>query len=168
MRRATNIVVRPPHSNRKAIQEHWVNNMDENRHNNLDDLEQVFNRHHQRVYTLCLRMTGNVTEAERLTEEVFLQVFRGLQNFPTEAAFSAWLYRLTINRVLIHFRRGGVRKDDELSSAPTGCSEGSDRAPIVIASKSRLRRARIKLRQLLTRRIGTTKIDDAIGFDTAS
>jgi RNA polymerase sigma factor (sigma-70 family) len=142
--------------------------MDENGHNNLDDLEEVFNRHHQRVYTLCLRMTGNVTEAERLTEDVFVQIFRGLQDFPTEAAFSAWLYRLTINRVLMHFRSGVIRKDDGPSSASTECGDGSDKAPTGGASKSRLRKARMKLRQLLTRRMDTTEFDDRIGLDAAN
>lgn len=43
--------------------------------------EEIFQLHHRRVYSLCLRMTGNVAEAEDLTQEVFVQVFRKGQSF---------------------------------------------------------------------------------------
>jgi len=52
----------------------------------------LYNLHKRRVYTLCLRMLGNVSEAEDMTQE----------------AFSTWLHRLTVNLVLMHLRKKGL------------------------------------------------------------
>ena len=71
--------------------------------------EQLYERHHRRVYSLCLRMVANPTEAEDLTQEVFLQVFRKLNSFRGDSAFTTWLHRLTVNQVLMHFRKRGVK-----------------------------------------------------------
>lgn len=73
--------------------------------------EEVFRLHHRRVYSLCLRMIGNSAEAEDLTQDVFLQVFRKLGTFRGESAFTTWLHRLTVNQVLMHFRKNYVTKE---------------------------------------------------------
>jgi RNA polymerase sigma-70 factor (ECF subfamily) len=73
--------------------------------------EELFKLHHRRVYAVCLRMTGNAAEAEDLTQEVFVQVFRKLDTFRGESAFTTWLHRLTINHVLMHFRKSRTRKE---------------------------------------------------------
>ena len=71
--------------------------------------EQLYTRHNRRVYALCLRMTGNVSEAEDLSQEAFIQLFRKIGSFRGESAFTTWLHRLTVNQVLMHFRKKGVR-----------------------------------------------------------
>ena len=73
--------------------------------------EEIFQLHHRRVYSICLRMTGNPTEAEDLTQDVFVQVFRKLGSFRGESALTTWLHRLTVNQVLMHFRKKHVRKE---------------------------------------------------------
>ena len=73
--------------------------------------EEIFRLHHRRVYSLCLRMLGNSTDAEDLTQDVFLQVFRKLESFRGESAFTTWLHRLTVNQVLMHFRKNHVRRE---------------------------------------------------------
>ena len=65
----------------------------------------LFDAHKMRIYSLCLRMTNNVAEAEDLTQDAFLQVFRKLNTFRGESALSTWLYRIAVNTVLMHFRR---------------------------------------------------------------
>ncbi len=65
----------------------------------------LFERHKARVYALCLRMTRNTAEAEDLTQEAFLHVFRKLAAFRADSALSTWLYRVTVNTVLMHFRK---------------------------------------------------------------
>jgi RNA polymerase sigma-70 factor, ECF subfamily len=66
--------------------------------------EQIYKAHSRRVYGLCFRMTGNSSLAEDLTQDVFLQVFRKIQTFRGESAFSTWLYRLAFNIVLMRRR----------------------------------------------------------------
>ena len=73
--------------------------------------EEIFKLHHRRVYSLCLRMIGNAAEAEDLTQDVFIQVFRKLGSFRGESAFTTWLHRITVNQVLMHFRKNHVRKE---------------------------------------------------------
>lgn len=65
----------------------------------------LFQKHKARVYALCLRMTRNTAEAEDLTQEAFLHVFRKLAAFRADSALSTWLYRVTVNTVLMHFRK---------------------------------------------------------------
>jgi len=67
--------------------------------------EELFQRHKQRVYSLCLRMTANTAEAEELTQEAFLQVFRKIHIFRGDSAFSTWLHRLSVNIVLMRWRK---------------------------------------------------------------
>src|SRR5499426_1941918 len=75
----------------------------------LDAFEQLYQRHNRRVYSLCLRMTQNVSEAEDLTQDAFVQLFRKIGSFRGESAFTTWLHRLTVNQVLMHFRKRKVR-----------------------------------------------------------
>ena len=71
--------------------------------------EELYTRHSRRVYSLCLRMTANTAEAEDLAQEVFIQLHRKVGSFRGESPFTTWLHRLTVNQVLMHFRRRGVR-----------------------------------------------------------
>ena len=68
--------------------------------------ERIYRLHKRRVYALCFKMTrGNAAEAEDLTQESFLQLFRKIYTFRGEAAFSTWLYRIALNIVLMRRRR---------------------------------------------------------------
>jgi len=65
----------------------------------------LYDKHKRRVYSLCLRMTANTAEAEDLTQEAFLQLYRKIGTFRGESAFSTWLHRLSVNVVLMHLRK---------------------------------------------------------------
>jgi RNA polymerase sigma-70 factor (ECF subfamily) len=67
--------------------------------------EFLYNTHGRRVYSVCLRMTRNSAEAEDLTQQTFLQMFRKIGTFRGESGFSTWLHRVTVNVVLMHLRR---------------------------------------------------------------
>jgi RNA polymerase sigma-70 factor (ECF subfamily) len=69
---------------------------------NIGDL---YERHRAKVYSVCLRMTGNTSEAEDLTQEIFIQLLGKAGSFRGESQFSTWLYRFTINHVLMYFRK---------------------------------------------------------------
>ena len=81
----------------------------------------LFNTHKGKIYSLCLRMTSNTAEAEDLTQDAFLQVFRKLATFRGDSALSTWLYRVAVNTVLMHFRKKGLRPvslDEPASKEP--------------------------------------------------
>lgn len=78
---------------------------------NIAAFEVLYERYHRRTYSLCLRMTSSQTEAEDLTQEVFIQLFRKVGSFRGDSAFSTWLHRLTVNQVLMHFRRRSVKNE---------------------------------------------------------
>jgi RNA polymerase sigma-70 factor (ECF subfamily) len=73
--------------------------------------QELYQTHHRRVYSTCLRMTRDISEAEDLTQEIFVHLFRALGSFRGESAFTTWLHRLTINHVLMHFRKSKVRPE---------------------------------------------------------
>ena len=77
----------------------------------LAAFEIIYQRYHRRTYALCLRMTNSQTEAEDLTQEVFIQLFRKVGSFRGDSAFSTWLHRLTVNQVLMYFRRRSVKNE---------------------------------------------------------
>jgi RNA polymerase sigma-70 factor, ECF subfamily len=70
-----------------------------------EGFERLYQLHSRRVYVLCLHMVKNPTEAEDLTQSAFLQTFRKIQTFRADSRFSTWLHRLTVNIVLMHFRK---------------------------------------------------------------
>jgi RNA polymerase sigma-70 factor, ECF subfamily len=67
--------------------------------------QELFDTHKRRVYSLCLRMTGSTADAEDLTQETFLRVFRKIESFRGQSTFYTWLHRLAINLVLMHLRK---------------------------------------------------------------
>jgi len=67
-------------------------------------------RHTRRVFNLCYRFTGNPTEAEDLSQEVFLRIYRTLPSYrPAQGAFPTWLSSVTRNLLVDNYRR--TRRD---------------------------------------------------------
>src|SRR5580692_6537586 len=68
--------------------------------------EELVRLHTRRVYGLCYRFTGRDAEAQDLTQDVFLRVFRALGSFRSaEGCFTTWLTRLSRNLLIDHYRR---------------------------------------------------------------
>jgi len=68
--------------------------------------EDLVRLHTRKVYALCYRFTGSGSEAQDLTQEVFLRVFRTVKSFrSTEGSFATWLSRVTRNLLIDHYRR---------------------------------------------------------------
>jgi len=88
---------------------------------------ELYRKHHRRVYAICLRMTQNVSDSEDLTQEVFIHLFRTIGSFRGESAFATWLHRLTVNHVLMHFRKRKVRPEltTESGEMPVQVAAGS-------------------------------------------
>lgn len=90
--------------------------------------EEVYQRHNRRVYSLCLRMTQSAPEAEDLAQEVFIQLFRKIGSFRGDSAFTTWLHRMTVNQVLMHFRKRSVKmeKTTEEGETPVQIVNGTE------------------------------------------
>jgi RNA polymerase sigma-70 factor (ECF subfamily) len=98
--------------------------------------EEIYQRHHRRVYSICLRMLQNAYEAEDLTQDVFIQLYRKIGSFRGDSAFTTWLHRMTVNQVLMHFRKRTVKfeKTTEEGETPVQLVPGTEnpfKMPIV-------------------------------------
>lgn len=81
--------------------------------------EEIYKRHHRRVYSICLRMLQNASEAEDLTQDVFIQLYRKISSFRGDSAFTTWLHRMTVNQVLMHFRKRTVKYEKTTEEGDT-------------------------------------------------
>lgn len=86
---------------------------------NMAAFEEIYSRHHRRVYSICLRMLQNTSEAEDLTQDVFIQLYRKIGSFRGDSAFTTWLHRMTVNQVLMHFRKRTVKYEKTTEEGET-------------------------------------------------
>jgi RNA polymerase sigma-70 factor (ECF subfamily) len=84
------------------------------RDGDADAFEPLVLRHQDRVYRLALRLTGNASDAEEVTQEAFLQAYRGLRDFRGDARFGTWLCRIVANAALMRRRASRVRPTEPL------------------------------------------------------
>lgn len=96
--------------------------------------QEIVERHSDRVYRLAYRLTGNRPDAEDLTQEVFVRVFRSLDTY-TPGTFEGWLHRITTNLFLDQARRRQRIRFDALSDERTDRLTSSDPAPEVALSE---------------------------------
>jgi len=89
--------------------------------------ELLYRLHSSRVFALCLRMLKNNAEAEDLTQDTFLTVFRAIRTFRGDSAFSSWLHRVTMNCVLMHIRRKALAQVSLEEIIRNGEESGSPR-----------------------------------------
>ena len=93
--------------------------------------EQLYRMHIDKVYGLCLRMTGNVAEAEDCAQEAFIQAWNKLSKFRGDSAFSTWLHRIAVNSVLGRMRKSKREQDRiqvaaEISPGPATIGDGGN------------------------------------------
>ncbi len=78
--------------------------------------ETLYRLHVDKIYGLCLRMTGNVSEAEDCTQEAFIQAWNKLSKFRGDSAFTTWMHRIAVNTVLGRIRKS-KREHDRIQTA---------------------------------------------------
>ena len=91
--------------------------------------EELVQRHHRRIYNICYRFAGSADDAQDLTQEVFIKIYRTLNSFDTErGAFMTWVTTVTRNLLVDHFRKTKQdRITDSLDATP---SEHEDAQPL--------------------------------------
>lgn len=77
----------------------------------LEAFEKIYWKYHQRVFGICFRMTKDASEAEDLTQQVFIQLFKKIGSFKGNSALATWLHRMTVNLVLMQFRKNRSVKE---------------------------------------------------------
>jgi RNA polymerase sigma-70 factor (ECF subfamily) len=92
----------------RAAEERWVIRAQAGE---VGAFEELYRENVGRVYALCLRMAGDASEAEELTQEAFVRAWEKLPSFGGKSAFSSWLHRLTVNVVLARWRARGRRRE---------------------------------------------------------
>lgn len=95
--------------------------------------ESLYRMHVDRVYGLCLRMTGNVAEAEDCTQEAFIRAWNKLDRFRGDSAFGTWLHRVAVNTVLGRMRKTR-REQDRMQVV-----KDTDQSPVTVADTGELR-----------------------------
>jgi RNA polymerase sigma-70 factor (ECF subfamily) len=89
--------------------------------------QQLVVSQHRRIYAICYRFTGSATDAEDLTQDVFLKLYRNLASFDTErGSFQTWITTLARNLLVDHFRRTRLeRATDSLDASYSGDDDGA-------------------------------------------
>lgn len=94
----------------------------------IDAFEQIYKANSSFVYNVALKITRNCTDAEEVTQDVFMKVYHNLKYFQFRSAFKTWLYRVTVNMAINHYRKSiretkdRVDYDSVIASVPAGQS----------------------------------------------
>ncbi len=137
-------------------------------HGDATAFEYLYNQHSKRVYFICLRMLKNTSEAEDVTQQIFLSVFRRLATFRGDSAFSTWLHRVTVNAVLMRLRR--KEPTETANDGRDDKSEGNDIVGDVGPSDTSMRSAvdRVNLTRAVRKLPGHFKLafllHDVMGY----
>jgi RNA polymerase sigma-70 factor (ECF subfamily) len=100
--------------NIKDIDTNLIIDLQEN--GDMEAFKQIMNKYNKIIYGFCFRYTGNREDAEDLSQDVFIKVYRNISSFRRESKFSTWLYRLAVNTCLNHIRWQKHEKINEMIS----------------------------------------------------
>lgn len=91
--------------------------------------EEIVQRYHRRIYNLCYRFAGSSDDAQDLTQDVFIRMYRTLSSYDVErGAFQTWVTTITRNLLVDHFRK--TKQDRVTDSLDTTSSEHEDAVPL--------------------------------------
>ncbi len=91
--------------------------------------EEIVQRYNRRIYNICYRFAGSAEDAQDLTQEVFIKMYRTLNSYDVErGAFMTWLTTMTRNLLVDHFRK--TKQDRITDSMDTAASEHEDAMPL--------------------------------------
>ncbi len=76
--------------------------------------EDVYRDHYRMVYCLCLRMLKNEADAEDITQDAFIKIYKKLGSFRGDSKLTTWLHQIAVNEVLMYFRKNKRRINNEL------------------------------------------------------
>jgi RNA polymerase sigma factor (sigma-70 family) len=107
--------------------------------------EALLHTHTHKIYSLCYRFTGRSEDAEDLTQEVFIKIFRTLKSYdPLQAKFATWINRIARNHLVDHYRRTRGDRVTSTLEEQMPIPDGSSRADPASSVESRERRERLQ------------------------
>jgi len=99
------------------------------------DFRSIYRSYGRSVYSLCLRMTGDRAEAEAVTRDAFLRLFRQIDNYHGEPTFAAWLYQVVLSVLLIRL----IKREEGYRTPPDAASpNGKSRDPHTVSRVPRV------------------------------
>lgn len=89
-----------------------------------DAWEELVRGHNRRIYNICYRFTGSPDDAEEVTQEVFIKIYRTLSSYDSaKGAFTTWITTVTRNLLVDNYRRNKMERLSDSMDAPTGSDE---------------------------------------------
>jgi RNA polymerase sigma-70 factor (ECF subfamily) len=110
--------------------------------------EEIVQRYHRRIYNICYRFAGSADDAQDLTQDVFIKMYRTLKSYDLErGAFMTWVTTITRNLLVDHFRK--TKQERMTDSLDSVASEHEDALPLSeqIADKGQPPDARMQSRE---------------------
>jgi RNA polymerase sigma-70 factor (ECF subfamily) len=111
--------------------------------------DQLVRRYRRRIFALALHLSGSYSEADDITQDVFLRAYRALDGFEGRSEFFTWVYRMAVNRSL-NARRDRLRRKEQPMTAPSGEVDPRIEYAVEVDAKGDPRRA-AELRETYTR-----------------
>ncbi len=81
---------------------------------NMDAFEEIYRATSSFVYNVALRVTRNSANAEEVTQDVFMKIYRNLKGFQFRSAFKTWVYRITVNTAINRYRKSNKEEKDRV------------------------------------------------------
>ena len=91
--------------NSAAAKKHEKEAIDKVKRGDIAGMARLYELYRPRVYSLCFRHVRNAFDAEDLTQDIFIQLFRKIATFRGEAEFKTWLYKVVLNAARLHARQ---------------------------------------------------------------
>lgn len=117
------------------------------KNNDIDAFEKLIEIYQKKVFNIAFRMMGNYEDANDAAQEVFIRVFRSLESFKEQSAFSTWIYRITTNVCLDELRKKKNKKliyiDEEIKNEDGEVKrqiESDEPTPEILAEKNEIKK----------------------------
>jgi RNA polymerase sigma-70 factor, ECF subfamily len=81
---------------------------------NMDAFEEIYKVTSSFVYNVALRITPNSANAEEVVQDVFMKIYRNLNDFKFRSTFKTWVYRITVNTAINHYRKSNKEEKDRV------------------------------------------------------
>jgi RNA polymerase sigma-70 factor (ECF subfamily) len=76
----------------------------------MSSFDDIYEEHEKSVFNIALHFVRNISDAEEITQDVFLKVYLGYENFKNQSKLSTWIHRITVNSSIDYLRKKNAEK----------------------------------------------------------